>query len=434
MSVAVSYPGVYVQELQSQSHAITGVATSITAFVGFTARGIDQRAQMIFSFSDYQRLFGGLELDSELGYAVQQFFSNGGSQAWVVRVPRPGGAYARVSFSSLTFTALSKGAWANDNILLDVDWNNVNQTTDATLFNLTVTNLVDGTTESFPSLSLNPSSSRYVLPVVNDIDNGSQLVSVAQIQPAATTAPTITGTLSQPLVASAVTLAVGGTPLAGTLALTQGSASVTGTGTAFSTSMQGSSIVFGASTSPIYTIQTVTNAFTLTLTAPYTGATAASTTATLWSTAAANNYALTFSVSSPTTPPSALPLTVTVFPSGGPVPQSLAGLASQLGLTINRALALAWPGAYVQCSVAATTNGSALRVVGFFPGADIDDVITITEFHQQQRWATPQEPSASYQPRRLPSPTTLSAPLTPGDRARPRSSAWTGTGCRARPI
>ena len=44
MSVTVSYPGVYVQELPSQSHAITGVATSITAFIGFTARGIDQRA------------------------------------------------------------------------------------------------------------------------------------------------------------------------------------------------------------------------------------------------------------------------------------------------------------------------------------------------------------------------------------------------------
>ncbi len=81
MSLTLSYPGVYVQELQSQSHAITGVATSITAFIGFAARGIDQRAQMIFSFSDYQRLFGGLKPDSELGYAVQQFFANGGSQA-----------------------------------------------------------------------------------------------------------------------------------------------------------------------------------------------------------------------------------------------------------------------------------------------------------------------------------------------------------------
>lgn len=378
MSVTVSYPGVYVQELPSQSHAITGVATSITAFIGFTARGIDQRAQIIFSFADYQRLFGGLESDSELGYAVQQFFANGGSQAYVVRVPRPGGAYAAVSFSGLTFTALSKGAWANDNILLDIDWNNVSQTSDATRFNLTVTNLVDGTTESFLSVSLNPTSSRYVLPVVNDIDNGSELVSVAQLQPVQTTAPTITGTLSQPLVASAVTLAVGGTPLAGTVALTQNSANVTGTGTAFTTAMQGRSIVFGTSTSPIYTILTVTNATTIVLSAPYTGATAASTTATLWSTTATNNFALTFSVSSPATPPSALPLAVTVFPSGGTVPQSLAGLASQLGLTINRALALAWPGASVQCSVATTTNGSALRVVGFFPGADIDDVITVT--------------------------------------------------------
>ena len=353
------------------------MATSITTFIGYTARGIDQRAQQIFSFSDYQRLFGGLASDSELSYAVQQFFSNGGNQAYVVRVPRPGGAYGTVSLSGLTFSALSKGAWVNDTILLDIDWNNVNQTSDATLFNLTVTNLADGTTESFLSVSLNPASSRYVLPILNDFDNGSQFVSVAQSGVAATTPPAITGTLSEVVTPAAVTLAVGSTPLAGTVALTQGSANVTGTGTAFNASMQGRSILFGAAGGPICTVATVTGATAMTLTSPFTGATTASTTAALWSTTATETFALTLSVSSPSTPPSALPLVVTVFPSGGSVPQSLAGLASQLALTINRALALAWPGASVQCSVATTTGGSALRVIGYFPGADIDDIITL---------------------------------------------------------
>src|ERR1700678_2564404 len=93
---APTYPGVYIQELTSPVHAITGVATSIAAFVGYTARGIDNRAQEIFSMSDYERLYGGLESDSEVSYAVQQFFTNGGSQAWVVRAPRNGAQDAAV--------------------------------------------------------------------------------------------------------------------------------------------------------------------------------------------------------------------------------------------------------------------------------------------------------------------------------------------------
>src|ERR1017187_2748243 len=87
MAVNPTYPGVYIQELPSAVHPITGVATSIGAFVGYTARGIDQRAEQIFSFSDYERLFGGLASNSELSYAMQQFFANGGTQAYVVRVP-----------------------------------------------------------------------------------------------------------------------------------------------------------------------------------------------------------------------------------------------------------------------------------------------------------------------------------------------------------
>jgi phage tail sheath protein FI len=120
MAIAPTYPGVYIEELPSPVHTVVGVATSITAFIGYTARGIDNRAERILSFSDYERLFGGLAADSELSYAVQQFFSNGGSQGYVVRVPKTGAAGAQVQFSNLTFTALSSGTWADNNILIDV--------------------------------------------------------------------------------------------------------------------------------------------------------------------------------------------------------------------------------------------------------------------------------------------------------------------------
>ena len=91
-----TYPGVYIQELQSPVHAIAGVATSIAAFVGYTARGIDNRAQAIYSFADYQRLYGGLASNSEVSYAVQQFYLNGGGQAYVVRTPMHYGSGAAV--------------------------------------------------------------------------------------------------------------------------------------------------------------------------------------------------------------------------------------------------------------------------------------------------------------------------------------------------
>lgn len=180
MPATYSYPGVYVEELTSSVHSIAGVATSIAAFVGYTAGGIDHRAETIYSFGDFQRLFGGLNTDSELSYAVQQFFLNGGSQAIVVRVPRHGATPATVAFGGLTFTALSSGGGAaNGNLALDVDVANLDLTADPAAFNLTVRRISDGTAESFPAVTLDNSKKNFVGSVINDPDNGSQLVKVA---------------------------------------------------------------------------------------------------------------------------------------------------------------------------------------------------------------------------------------------------------------
>ncbi len=128
MPVAPTYPGVYIEELPSPVHTISGVATSVAAFVGYTASGIDNRAQQILSFADYERLYGPLASDSELSYAAQQFFSNGGSQAYVVRTPRTGATGAQAAFAAMTFTALSSGTWANNNVIVDTDLNGVDPT------------------------------------------------------------------------------------------------------------------------------------------------------------------------------------------------------------------------------------------------------------------------------------------------------------------
>jgi hypothetical protein len=92
MPVTVTYPGVYIEEIPSGVHTISGVATSITAFVGRTARGPVNTPTTITSFRDFERLFGGLNVDSPLSYAVKDFYLNGGSMAVIVRLYKPAAA------------------------------------------------------------------------------------------------------------------------------------------------------------------------------------------------------------------------------------------------------------------------------------------------------------------------------------------------------
>lgn len=86
MPSALSYPGVYIEEVPSGVRTITGVPTSIAAFIGRAARGPVDEPVTINGFGDFERIFGGLWLSSQLGFAVRDFFLNGGGQAIVVRL------------------------------------------------------------------------------------------------------------------------------------------------------------------------------------------------------------------------------------------------------------------------------------------------------------------------------------------------------------
>jgi len=79
-------PGVYIEEIPLAPHPIEGVSTSTAGFVGEALAGPLGEAVMMASFGDFEREFGGLDTGAELGYAVMQFFTNGGQRAWVVRV------------------------------------------------------------------------------------------------------------------------------------------------------------------------------------------------------------------------------------------------------------------------------------------------------------------------------------------------------------
>lgn len=83
-----TFPGVYLEELPFRSHPIEGVATSTTAFIGPTRYGKLGRPVEVRSFLEFEQRFGGLSAALETGYAVRQYFLNGGNQAWVVRVAK----------------------------------------------------------------------------------------------------------------------------------------------------------------------------------------------------------------------------------------------------------------------------------------------------------------------------------------------------------
>jgi phage tail sheath protein FI len=114
MPVSVSYPGVYVEEVPSGVRTIAGVATSITGFVGKAVRGPTTNPETVTSFSDFERVFGGLNRDFTLGYAVRDFFLNGGATAVIVRLYKPTankGAKASFNITNLTLEAANEGAW-----------------------------------------------------------------------------------------------------------------------------------------------------------------------------------------------------------------------------------------------------------------------------------------------------------------------------------
>ncbi|MFH8617348.1 phage tail sheath family protein [Streptomyces sp. NPDC017979] len=102
MPVNVTYPGVYVDEVKSSVRTITGVPTSVAAFVGYAPRGPVDRPVHITGWGDYAAVFGGLRTNCPLSYAVYQFYLNGGSEAEIVRVVNDGEVVVRLPLSTRT--------------------------------------------------------------------------------------------------------------------------------------------------------------------------------------------------------------------------------------------------------------------------------------------------------------------------------------------
>ena len=113
MPVQLSHPGVYIQEIPSGSRTITGAATAIAAFVGRASRGPVDVPVPIASYPEFERVFGGLWRESGLGYAVRDYYLNGGSNALVLRLAG-GATEATLDVDGLSIRASGPGTWGNE--------------------------------------------------------------------------------------------------------------------------------------------------------------------------------------------------------------------------------------------------------------------------------------------------------------------------------
>jgi phage tail sheath protein FI len=168
MPATLSYPGVYVEEIPSGVRTITGVATSITAFIGRAARGPTEDPITINSFGDFSRIFGGLGVQYPMSYAVRDFYLNGGSQAIIVRLYKETAgspATATLDAKGLKLVAAAPGTWGNlirarvDDQVSDEVAKNFGLTA-ADLFNLTVRDTGTNATETFLNVTVAESPRR----------------------------------------------------------------------------------------------------------------------------------------------------------------------------------------------------------------------------------------------------------------------------------
>ena len=180
---------VTVEEEQPSIRQIPTLDTSIAGFLGLCASGPLGVATLVQSFADFTRIFGGYIANGFLASAVEGFFNNGGTNAYIVRT---------VHYTDIT-TASTKTSAAATVVLADVTPTTtltVNGAYDGTYansyrikisaatsgnapeFNLDILNPSSVSIESYANLTMDPTQPRYAPLIINDPNNGSQRIQV----------------------------------------------------------------------------------------------------------------------------------------------------------------------------------------------------------------------------------------------------------------
>src|SRR6266516_1679957 len=193
------HPGVYIEEIPSGVQPIEGVSTSTAAFIGKAQMGPMNQAVLVTSQPEFATKFGDFLNDSFLAQSVLQFFNNGGTRTYIVRVAGAGFQAASITLKdrkngpakTLTIAASSPGAWGNelDVGIADGPLDPGNEFTITVFQNRSDQNppLPPVLLETIPNLSMDPNASNFVEHVVKDtskyitatVDTANQATAVA---------------------------------------------------------------------------------------------------------------------------------------------------------------------------------------------------------------------------------------------------------------
>src|SRR4051812_48180602 len=86
MTRAYEAPGVYSNIVSSGNKPIESVGSSTAGFIGRSSEGPVDKAMLVTSWGQYQKVFGGVAEGGYLAHAVYGFFLNGGSRCYVNNV------------------------------------------------------------------------------------------------------------------------------------------------------------------------------------------------------------------------------------------------------------------------------------------------------------------------------------------------------------
>jgi len=109
-----------VEEFESGFAPMQGVGTSTAGFVGLAEKGpVSGAPILVTNYADFKRKFGDYLQESKFGkwrflaYAVNSFFANGGTRAFIMRVAPKDAKAAKVVGGPIAITAKNPGAWGN---------------------------------------------------------------------------------------------------------------------------------------------------------------------------------------------------------------------------------------------------------------------------------------------------------------------------------
>ncbi len=190
MPVTPLYPGVYTEETPRRPHTITALPTTVAAFVDVFDRGPIDQPIKVTSVGQFMSVFGAINQRSKASDGIRQFFANGGSVAWVVRIQLTGDTVAIGSTDHISLAASGPGHWGNQIQI-------ATQPAGNDTFDLVVRELsapLDTTTdvkvinvEEYRSISAFDAAGNST----NIIEKQSLLVTVYAVQPARTTSEDI---------------------------------------------------------------------------------------------------------------------------------------------------------------------------------------------------------------------------------------------------